>query len=150
MSLLYSVPACQASGKCPETSTDFALKPAHLPPILHSGTTVPGKAASQSSVSTWNGVNKSARDLRCGVLVDIWKRRQGLFKPAEAACSVRPCSISAIWNCWYRRHRENVVCSPGGGGGPIKGVRTPPDAAMSGSSCADDVSTSYNCPWRCS
>src|SRR5260370_934973 len=26
-------------GKCPETSTVFALKPAHLPPILHIGAT---------------------------------------------------------------------------------------------------------------
>jgi hypothetical protein len=31
-------------GKCPEISTVFALKPAHLPPIMHIGTKFPGKA----------------------------------------------------------------------------------------------------------
>jgi hypothetical protein len=41
-------------GKCPETSTVFALKPAHLPPILHSGTKVPGKAAPH--LAYWNGM----------------------------------------------------------------------------------------------
>jgi hypothetical protein len=30
-------------GKCPETSTFFAPKPAHLPPILHIGATFLGE-----------------------------------------------------------------------------------------------------------
>ncbi len=33
------------SGKCPEISTIFALKHAHLPPIMNIGTKFPGKAA---------------------------------------------------------------------------------------------------------
>src|SRR5260221_3192108 len=40
-------------------------------------------------------------------------------------------------------HWENVVCSADSGVGHLKKVRTPPDATMSGSSCADDVGTSY-------
>jgi hypothetical protein len=30
-------------GKCPETATIFALKPAHVPPILHIGATFLGE-----------------------------------------------------------------------------------------------------------
>jgi hypothetical protein len=78
----------------PKLPQILRLQPAHLPPILHSGTTFPGKAASQSSVSTWNGVNKSARDLRCGVLVDIWKRRQGLLSPRKQWTTL---SSQAAW-----------------------------------------------------
>src|SRR6266849_451322 len=36
--------AAISGGKCPEISTVFALKHAHLPPIMHIGTKFPGKA----------------------------------------------------------------------------------------------------------
>jgi hypothetical protein len=42
--IMYSkVP--EDAGKCPEISTIFALKRAHLPRIMHIGTMFPGKAA---------------------------------------------------------------------------------------------------------
>jgi hypothetical protein len=35
----------EGASNCPETLTIFALKPAHLPRIMHIGTKFPGKAA---------------------------------------------------------------------------------------------------------
>ena len=49
------------SGKCPETSTVFALKAAHLPPILHSGTCVSWKSRSTPCILEWDGGNKNTR-----------------------------------------------------------------------------------------
>src|SRR5260370_38149489 len=41
----YESRVCERAGKCPEISTIFALKHAHLPPIMNIGTKFPGKAA---------------------------------------------------------------------------------------------------------
>src|SRR5258708_7747487 len=48
-------------GKCPKTSTVFALKLAHLPPILHSGTRVSWESRSTPCILEWNGGKKNTR-----------------------------------------------------------------------------------------
>ena len=47
------------SGKCPETTTIFALKAAHVPPILHSGTRVSWESCSTPCILESNGGKKS-------------------------------------------------------------------------------------------